>query len=175
MSITTDRAARNEDDPLLDERTSRRPSRFGRRRSRIARGVIACGVIAVLMVGCGSDDDSSADDGTSTTATTTARDEACADGDALTASVEQLQEVDLTAEGTDAASAAIDDVKASLTAFGESAGEDLQPQVQAVTAAIDQLETAVEDPDAGGAALAAVSAVASAASGLVASLDAGCE
>jgi len=136
--------------------------------SRLARRVFAALAVAMLMAACGDDDDSSS-------TTTAPTDDVCDDAQALSASVDELNDVDLAAEGTDGASAAISAVKDDLTAFSESASEELQPQVQAVEDAIDELETAVDnlDSDPAGTVLQAVSDVASSASTLIATLDAG--
>jgi hypothetical protein len=93
----------------------------------------------------------------------------------LQSSVAALKDVDLVAEGTNAASAAISAVKDDLTALKESAGDELQPQVQDVEDSVDELETAVDnlDDDGGAAALDAVANVASSASTLVGSLEDG--
>jgi hypothetical protein len=148
--------------------TRGRPIDGSRGSSRIARGVLAVLAIAMLIGACGDDDDSSA-------TTTAPEDAVCDDAQALTASVDDLKEVDLVAEGTDGASAAITAVKDDLSAFSESAGDEVQPQVQAVEDAIDELETAVEnlDSDPAGTALQAVSDVASSAGTLIATLDDG--
>ena len=93
----------------------------------------------------------------------------------MTASVDDLKDLDLAAEGTNGATAAITAVKDDLSAFAESAGDEVQPQVQAVEDAIDELETAVDnlDSDPAGTALQAVSDVASSTSALIATLDDG--
>jgi hypothetical protein len=135
---------------------------------RIARWVAIGVIITVLMAACGDDDDSSS-------STTAASDPVCADAEALQSSVAALKDVDLVAEGTNAASAAISAVKDDLTALKESAGDELQPQVQDVEDSVDELETAVDnlDDDGGAAALDAVANVASSASTLVGSLEDG--
>jgi hypothetical protein len=137
---------------------------------RIARWVVAGVAITVLMAACGGDDD---DD--SSSSTTASSDPVCADAEALRSSVAELRDVDLVAEGTNGASAAISAVKDDLAAVKESAGEELQPQVQDVEGSIDELETAVDNLDAAGAAAAleAVANVASSVSTLVGSLEDG--
>jgi hypothetical protein len=136
---------------------------------RIARWVAAGVAITLLMAACGGDDD---DSSSSTTATS---DPVCADAEALQSSVANLKDVDLVAEGTNGASAAISAVRDDLDALKESAGDELQPQVQDVEDSIDALETAVDNIDADGAAAAleAVANVASSASTLVGSLEDG--
>ena len=138
---------------------------------RIARLAAAGVAIAALLMGaCGGDDD---DSSASTTATT---DPVCADAQALQSSVANLKDVDLVAEGTNGATAAVSAVKDDFAAVKESAGDKLQPQVQDVQDAIDKMETAVDniDSDGAAAALEAVSKVASSASTLVGSLEDGC-
>jgi hypothetical protein len=111
-----------------------------------------------------------------TTATAPASDDVCADREALRSSVDALVDVDVVAEGTDGVSAAIADVKDNLTALRGSAGDELQPDVQAVQDALDDLETMVDTGTigSGGAAdaAAAIATLADAANSLLASLDA---
>lgn len=141
----------------------------GRSSARLARRAFAVLAVGMLLAACGDDDDSSS------TTTTAPADDVCADSQALSASVDDLKDLDLAAEGTNAATAAITAVKDDLTAFSESAGDEVQPQVQAVQDAIGELETAVENlgSDPGGTALQAVSDVASSTSALIATLDDG--
>ena len=136
--------------------------------SRMATRVFAAGAVAMLMAACGDDDDSSS-------STTDPADDVCTDSQALSASVDDLKDVDLVAEGTDGASAAITAVKDDLAAFSESAGDEVQPEVQAVEDAIDELETAMDnlDSDPAGTARQAVSDVASSVSALIATFDDG--
>ena len=132
----------------------------------LVRAVVACVALGVLMVSCSDDDDSSA---------TTVPD-VCADREALQSSVAALKDLDVVAEGTNGLKAAVADVKEDLTELRASAGDELQPQVQAVQDAVDELETAAADLDSGGdasAALTAVGNVASSAATLLASLEAG--
>lgn len=137
--------------------------------SRLARRVVAALAVAMMLAACGDDDDSS-----SSTTTTAPADEACADAEALRASVDELKDVDLVAEGTDGASAALSAVKNDLTALRESAGDEVQPEVQALEDAIDELETAVDDLDSDPAgAVQAVSDVGTSASTLISALDDG--
>jgi hypothetical protein len=134
--------------------------------SRIARRVVAGAVIALLVTACGGADDSSSP-------TSAPADDVCQDAEALRSSVDELKDVDLVAEGTNGANAAISAVKDDLAAISESAGDELRPQVQAVEDSIDELETKVDNNDGAAAALEAVSKVASSASTLVGSLEDG--
>jgi hypothetical protein len=117
--------------------------------SGIGRLVIACVVLSAVAASCGGDDDESSSAATTTTASV------CADREALQTSVSSLQDVDLVAEGTNGVNAAIDDLQEDLSSLQNSAGAELQPEVQAVQDDIDELKTAVEDFDSGGAAAAA--------------------
>jgi hypothetical protein len=137
--------------------------------TQLARRGVAALAIIVLLGACGDDDDSSS------TTTTAPADDVCADSQALSASVDDLKDVDLATEGTNGATTAISAVKDDLAAFSESAGDEVKPQVQAVEDAIGELEAAVEDLDTkpAGTALQAVSDVASSASALIATLDDG--
>jgi hypothetical protein len=174
--------------------------------SRFARAAVGCVAIAVLMGSCGDDDDDSQStaDVASTTVSTAgassapatapapattaatatapaaasapASDDVCADREALRSSVDALVDVDVVAEGTDGVTAAIADVKDNLTALRGSAGDELQPDVQAVQDAVDDLETTVDTGTigSGGAAdaAAAIATLGDAANSLLASLDA---
>ncbi len=161
----------------------------------IVRWVVAGVAIGVLVAACGGDDDSSttvtvdvttsiaaaattapAATGTTVTGSSAApSSDVCADRDELASSVEALQDVDVVAEGTNGVEAAIADVQDDLDALKASAGAELQPQVQAVQDAVDELETAVQSLDTAGAGetLTAVSNLAGAAGTLLASLEDG--
>jgi hypothetical protein len=166
----------------------------------LVRAVVACVVLGALMVSCGDDDDDSASTaaatpatpfatagstGTATTApaaessapgsSTAPSGDVCADREALRTSVDALTNLDVVAEGTNGLTAAVGDVKDALAALRSSAGSELQPQVQAVQDAVDELETAVPNIDSGGAAAAvtAVADVATSAQTLLDSLEAG--
>jgi ABC-type enterochelin transport system substrate-binding protein len=158
--------------------------------SRVVRQVVACLAMAALVASCGSDDSSSTADSTGATtsqaATSTADSAAdetssapsgdvCADREALRDSVAALADVDLVAEGTNGAKSAISAVKDDLAALRTSAGSELEPEVQAVQDAIDELESAVGNLDSGGAtqAVTAVSDLVTSSGTLLDSLDAG--
>ena len=151
--------------------------------ARLVRVVVACVVLGVVMVSCGDDDDSASSSaktpatpfatagptssgttapapGSSPTGSSAAPSgDVCADREALRTSVDALTNLDVVAEGTNGVTAAASDVKDDLAALRSSAGAELQPQVQAVQDAVDEVETAVANLDSGGAA-AAVTAVA---------------
>ena len=140
------------------------------RNSSLPVRVAVAGIaFACLIAACGGDDDDSS------SSTTAPANDVCQQADALRSSVDDLKNVDLVAEGTNGATAAITDVKADLTALGDSVSDELAPDVQAVGDAIDQLESAVQNLDSGGAAAAldAVADVASTTSTLITSIDDG--
>ena len=88
----------------------------------------------------------------------------------MSTSVDALTNLDVVAEGTNGVTAAVSDVKDDLAALGSSARAELEPQVQAVQDAVDDVETAVANLDSGGAA-AAVTAVADLATSAATLLD----
>jgi hypothetical protein len=147
--------------------------------SRIVRRIVCLVAVAAIVASCGDDDDSSSDTTAATSTTTsTGSDDVCADREALGSSVAALQDVDVRAEGTDGVTAALTDIKDDLTSVQASAGDEVRPQVEAVQDGIEQVESAVDDFDSGGAApvLAGVAEVAGSASTLLDSLeDAPCE
>ena len=127
----------------------------------VVRRLVACVALGVVLVSCGDDDDSSSD--------------VCADREALRESVDALANVDVVAEGTNGVTAAVSEVEDDLAALRSSASDELEPQVQAVQEAVDELETAAADVDSGGAsaAVAAVSELTGSVATLLASLEAG--
>jgi hypothetical protein len=147
---------------------------------RTSRLVLAGVVLAVLVTSCGDDgsdpEDSGAPVTTTATVTTTTQD-LCADRESLKDSIDALTEVDVRAEGTNGVETAVAAVQEDLTAVGESADAELQPEVDALQDAIDELGPAVENIGDGGAAQAAtaIADVATAAGNLIESLqDAEC-
>ena len=158
--------------------------------SRNVRRVVACLAMAALVAACGSDDSPSTSDSTSETSPAPAASTAdstpdetsaapsgdvCADREALRDSVAALADVDLVAEGTNGAKSAISAVKDDLAALRSSAGSELEPEVQAVQDAVDDLETAVGNLDSGGAtqAVTAVSDLVTSSGTLLDSLEDG--
>lgn len=103
----------------------------------VAGTALVC--VALVLTGCSSDSDSS-----STSSTTTTKEAVCSDKESLESSVEALTDIDLT-EGTNAITAALDQVKDDLDALGDSVQTDLQPEVDDVKSALSDLETAVGD------------------------------
>ena len=118
---------------------------------RIARPLIAGVVIAMLFAACGGDDDDSSSSTSAPSSTTTTTEDVCAQADALRSSVEDLKSVDLVAEGTNGATAAVNAVKDDLAAVSESVSDELRPDVQAVEDSVDELQTAVDKIDTDGA------------------------
>ncbi len=146
--------------------------------ARVLRRVVATVAIGLLLAACSDDSGSSSDTtaaSTTTEAPTTTVADTCADAEALQTSVTALQDVDVVAEGTDGLTAAVDQVKTDLEAFGSSASEELQPDVEALQTSVDSLETAIDGFDTDGAApvVAAVTAVGEAATALIDAVDAG--
>jgi hypothetical protein len=139
---------------------------------RLCRLLVPCLAIGLALAACGSDDDPSA-------ATTTApADDACADAEDLRTSIAGLQDVDISEEGTNGLEAAVSAVQADLTALGESASAELEPEVDAVRGSLQELETAVTNLGSEGASqvLEAVAAVATSSSELLAALgDGACD
>ena len=151
-------------------------------RPTLVRAVVACVLLGALMVSCGDDDDSASTaattpatpfataepTGTATTApaadssatgsSTAPSGDVSADREALRTSVDALTNLDVVAEGTNAVTAAVSDVKDDLAAVRSSAGSELRPQVEAVQDAVDELETAVADLDSGGVGAAVTAA-----------------
>ena len=111
------------------------------RRSLSALFVV--GVLAAGLVGCGSDSDSSSSaEATPTASASSTESTGCADVAALQDSLSSLQEVDLQQDGVAGLTAAITSMKAALETAKSSVSAALQPQVEAVTTAFDELETA---------------------------------
>lgn len=72
----------------------------------------------------------------------------CEARDQLESSVEQLRDIDVLDDGLDALRADLDAVGDDLAAFRAEAGDELEPQIDAVRGSIDQITSTV---DAGGA------------------------
>lgn len=164
--------------------------------------IAACVAVGVLVTSCGSDDPDTAatatvdtesatatspetdastapvatsDTGASDTAGSDTSGDPCADRDALRDSIGALADVDVVADGTNGLTAAIDDVSDDLAAVRESAGDDMQPEVDAVRSALDDVQTAVSNgptDDLEGTA-DALSTLASSTSDLLDALDTG--
>jgi hypothetical protein len=90
------------------------------------------------VAGCGSDSDSSS------STTTTPQDAVCKDKDALEQSIRDLTNLDLATAGKDKIESDAKDVQKNLDALGESAKQSIQPQVDALKSAVQDLEDAVK-------------------------------
>jgi hypothetical protein len=139
----------------------------------VVTAAVAC--LAFGLAACGSDSDSDA-----SSSTTTAQNAVCADTTALKSSVTDLTDLDLTS-GRSEITAGLNKVEKNLDALGDSAQADLQPEIDDVKDALDELQSAVKNfgdgnltdnlQDAG----SAISNVGSAAGELLGSLDTQCK
>jgi hypothetical protein len=123
------------------------------------------GTLGVLLAaGCGDDQVSLCD----------ARDD-------LRSSIEDLREVDIAADGTEAFTDELDDVGEALDRVADEAGADRENEVDAVRAAADQLGTTVssvaDEPSAEtvGAVVDALDDLAGSITSLVDELSSGCD
>jgi hypothetical protein len=148
----------------------------------LAAAVAGALVLASSLGACGSDNSSSSVVTTVTTsaATTsasgpsgTASAALCKARDDLRSSVQELASVDVVKNGTSSLQAALTKVKNNLQAVKDAAGSDLQPQVNALQSAVDQLSTAVANVSSVGVAgvLTAARDVGTAGATLLSSLD----
>ena len=160
------------------EMTASRAGSSLRPRARVVRGLVATAAIGLLLASCSDDSESSSETTaapTTTEAPTTTVADTCADAEALQSSVAALEDIDVVAEGTNGLTAAVDQVKTDLEAFGASASEELQPDVEALQTGVDSLEAAIDGFDTDGAApvVAAVTTVGESATALIDAVDAG--
>lgn len=86
----------------------------------------------MALAGCGDDDAS-------------AQDEYCAAGESLESSVAALIDIDLIAGGTDSLNAAVETVQEDVAKLGDSAGEAVADETDALGQSIDNLEGALAD------------------------------
>lgn len=108
--------------------------------------------LLVLATACGDDDDADRT-GDEASAVCDAKDE-------LDSSVNALGDLDVSAEGTNAVDAAVDDVRDDIEAVRDAAQGDVDDEVEDVESAFDELEAAVAtfgDQESTGAAVAGVS------------------
>ena len=161
--------------------------RSSRLPSVVVGSAVACLALA-LLASCADDSWSSSttSPSTSAAATTVAAttvattsgaplEGACADREALRASVAALADVDIRAEGTNGLTAAVDVVKSDLEKVRASAGSIVGPQVQAVQDALAALEAGISNLGSGGAAAvaAALPVLSTATTTLLTSLEGG--
>lgn len=97
---------------------------------------VLAAVFAVAFVACGDDDEGNGATATPETATPSV----CDQKDALDQSVEDLENLDVTAEGTNGLTAAVEAVAADLEALAETASAEIEPEVE-------DLQTAVSDAE----------------------------
>jgi hypothetical protein len=92
--------------------------------------------LSIVAVGCGSDSDS-------TTSTTTSKQSVCAARNKLESSVKALGNTGTFSNGGASIKKALSKVKNDLDALGSSVKKDMQPNVDAVKKAIDDLQSAL--------------------------------
>lgn len=108
--------------------------------------------LLVLATACGDDDDADLT-GDEASALCDAKDE-------LDSSVNALGDLDVSAEGTNAVDAAVDDVRNDIEAVRDAAQGEVDDEAEDVETAFDELEAAVAtfgDQESTGAAVAGVS------------------
>ena len=146
--------------------------------------------LAVVLAACGSDNSSSSSVVTTTataratsTSSTTSGTNApsgpsgspalCSARDTLKTDIQGLASVDLVKNGTSGLQDALTKIKNDLQAVKSAAGSDLQPQVNSLQTAVDQLSTALSNASSVGVAgvVTAAKNVATAGSALLTSLD----
>jgi len=145
--------------------------------------------LAVVLAACGSDNSSSSSvvtttataraTSTSTTSGTNAPSgpsgspALCSARDTLKTDIQGLASVDLVKNGTSGLQDALTKIKNDLQAVKSAAGSDLQPQVNSLQTAVDQLSTALSNASSVGVAgvVTAAKNVATAGSALLTSLD----
>lgn len=103
-------------------------------------------LVTFVAVAC-SDDESSTTTAaaTETTAPAEGTTALCAALDDVRGSIDALTSFDLVTQGTDALSTAVTDIKDSLAALRETASEGLRAKVDAIGAAVDQMQSDVAD------------------------------
>lgn len=156
------------------------------RRSGRSSNIRLCGLVASVAlcigaVSCSDDEESGSNSTANTvgvsapTATVGTPSDACADRDALRESVAALGEIDVIADGTNGVKGALEAVSEDLDQVQASAGSAVRAQVDAVRSAIDALQAGLQDLGDGGArqVAQAITALSTAANGLVAALDGG--
>ena len=137
----------------------------------IAGTAVAC--LAFAAVGCGSSSGSK-----SSSTTTTAKQAVCADKDKLQSSVKDLTDPNVLTGGKSSITKALDQVQKNLTALRSSVSADLQPKVDDVKHALDQLQTALQGNGSISSTISkagdAISKVGTTTGSLISSLDAEC-
>jgi hypothetical protein len=136
-------ARRNHPDGMISERRLRRyrASTGQERDSTMLRRIVsgtAVVALALTVAGCGSDSDSSS------STTTSAQSAVCKDKTALEDSVKSLTNLDLATAGEGKIDSDAQDVQDNLDALGKSVKANLKPEVDALKAAVQDLEDAVK-------------------------------
>jgi len=116
-------------------------------------------VVGIAVLGaCGDDSSSSSSDDTSVSAAAAgapatapaersgrgAGSPACQERDALRSSFEELQDVNVVADGTDRLEAEAQDVRDQLQSFKSAARGELAPEIESVESAVDRVQSEVE-------------------------------
>jgi hypothetical protein len=120
------------------------------------RSIVVALVAVILAVGgiaCGDDDEDSATTtaaDTSTMASTassgpvsSASDASCAARDELETAISDLSNVDVVRDGTSSVTDALTGINDALGEVRSTAGDDVQPEVEAFQQALDELQTAI--------------------------------
>jgi uncharacterized phage infection (PIP) family protein YhgE len=102
---------------------------------RIGMFWIAAAFVALAVVAaCGDDDDEA-----------TPTPNVCDQADAVRESVQAVGDIDVLSEGTDALSAAVDEVRTDLQALAGGVSDALAPDVDALTSAVDDARDVLSD------------------------------
>jgi hypothetical protein len=142
----------------------------------IARRVILPLVATLVLgpTGCSGDDDSSGGNTNAAEEEAAAQAQTCDDWAQVESEVTALVDVDVVADGTDALRTAVDGVAGAVQQLGDSAGEQVGDEVDALGRAVDdlrdELRGATDDP-AGDGAGSGMAAVGEAIQGVTAATD----
>ena len=114
------------------------------------RIALVAALVTVGGVACGDDDDTASTTTTTTTTTTTlpgplssASDASCAARDELQAAIADLADVDVVRNGTSSVTEALTRITDALADVRSTAGDDVQPQIEAFQQSLDELQTAL--------------------------------
>ena len=124
-------------------------------------GLLTIAALVVFMVaGCG--DSSEGDEGGSASGDSTEVASGCEEVNALKDSLTSLTQIEPVADGVDALKSAAVEVKTDLETAASAVSSELQPSVDEVQAAFDELETTIEGISSEGGVGGAASEVGSA-------------
>ena len=120
-------------------------------RTAPVRLALLAAALAVAAAACGDDDDAAPTTIATTTTTTStvpgpigsASAASCAARDELQAAVAQLSDIDVVRNGTSAITDALGGIMDALAEVRSTAGDDVQPQVEAFQQSLDELQTAL--------------------------------